>query len=192
MTRRVAAWLLVVLLLVSWPAAGVQAQANPKDTSPVVGGGAGTYLQAAAPSVVGAFDRAIGEIDAAPFDATPKQVKDLSFRRRLLELRLLMDFNSFAYDRGDMRVYRDFVDQAYEGIGIYQDIADFEKELGAAAPPQVVAQRFAEMNDAMVPIRDGNVRTRMRQFLASPLRTLRQGGGPGLWDIGGSAPSDAF
>jgi hypothetical protein len=192
MTRRVAAWLLVVMLLVSWPTAGVQAQGRPNDTSPVVGGGAGLYLQAAAPSVVGAFDRAISELDAAPPNASPKEVSDLSFRRRILELRLLMDFNSFAYDRGDMRPYREMVDHAYEAIGVYQDIADFEKELGAPVPTQVVAQRQAEMNEALVPLRNGTTRGQLRQFLATPLRTLRQGGGPGLWDITGSSPSNAF
>src|SRR4051812_16549188 len=120
MKRKVAAWLLLVMLLVTWPAAGARAQGRPNDTSPIVGGGAGLYLQAAAPSVVGAFDRAIGELDAAPANASPKEVSDLSFRRRILELRLLMDFNSFAYDRSDMRIYREMVDRAYEGVGIYQ------------------------------------------------------------------------
>jgi len=192
MARSVVAWLLTAMLLVAWQPAGVHAQANPKDTGPVVGGGAGMYLQAAAPSVVGAFDRVIGELDAAPNNATPREVKDLSFRRRLLELRLLMDFNSFAYDRSDMRIYREMVDLAYEGIGVYQDVADFEKELGTTVPPQVVAQRQAEMNEALVPLRDQTTRRQLRQFLATPLRTLRQGGGPGLWDITGSAPSNAF
>jgi hypothetical protein len=192
MTRRVAAWLLIVVLLAAWPTTGAFAQANPKDTSAVDGGGAGLYVQAAAPSVVGAFDRAMNELDAAPMDASPRQVKDASFRRRLLELRLLMDFNAFAYDKDKLKVYREVVDQSYEAVGVYQDITDIEKELGTSVSPDVVAQRQAEMNEALAQIRNDNMRRQMRQFLAAPLPSVRKGGGPGLWDITGSAPSNSL
>jgi hypothetical protein len=192
MTRRVAAWLLTVVLLATWPTSGAFAQANPKDTSAVVGEGAGMYTQAAAPSVVGAFDRAMSELDASPMDASPRQVKDASFRRRFLELRLLMDFNAFAYDKDKLKVYREIVDQAYESVGVYQDITDIEKELGTSVSSDTVAQRQAEMNEALSQIRDGTMRRQMRQFLASPLQSPRKGGGPGLWDITGSSPSNGF
>jgi hypothetical protein len=192
MTRRITAWLLMLVLLTAWPTTSAFAQAKPKDTSPVVGGGTGLYTQAAAPSVLGAFDRAMSELDAAPMDASPRQVKDASFRRRLLELRLLMDFNAFAYDKDKLKVYREIVDQAYEGVGVYQDITDIEKELGTSVSPETVAQRQAEMNEALSQIRDGNMRRQMRQFLASPLNSVRKGGGPGLWDMTGSAPSNSF
>jgi hypothetical protein len=134
----------------------------------------------------------MSELDASPMDASPRQVKDASFRRRLLELRLLMDFNAFAYDKDKLKVYREAVDQAYEGVGVYQDITDIEKELGTSVSPDVVAQRQAEMNEALSQVRDGNMRRQMRQFLASPLPSVRKGGGPGLWDITGSAPSNSF
>src|SRR4051794_155599 len=100
MMRKMLAWVLLLTVLTASPAPAAHAQAapSPKDTPIAVGEGAGTYTQAAAPSLTGAFDRVIGELDAAPAGPTPKQVKDLSFRRRFLELRLLMDLNAFAYD----------------------------------------------------------------------------------------------
>src|SRR5215213_2228704 len=123
MVRRVVAWMLVVAaLLVAWPPVGASAQATPRETPFVAGDGAGLYTQAAAPSLVGAMDRALGDMDATPGDATPRQVRDAAFRRRLLELRLLMDLNSYAYDRDRMRPYRDIVDRGYEAVGVYQDI----------------------------------------------------------------------
>jgi hypothetical protein len=117
MKRKVAAWLLVAVLLTVWQPAGAWAQGNPKDTGPVVGEGAGTYTQAAAQSTVGALDRALGELDAVPMDPTPQQVKDASWRRRILELRLQMDFNAFAYDKDKLKGFRDIVDRVYEATG---------------------------------------------------------------------------
>jgi hypothetical protein len=192
MIRRVAAWLLVAVLLTAWPSQGAWAQANPKDTGFVVGEGNGTYIQAASVSLLGAYDRALGELDAAGPDVTPRQAKDASYRRRFLELRLLMDFHAFAYDRDQMKMYRDVVDRAYEGMGIYQDITDIEKELGISVSQDVVNQRKAEMNEAVGPMRDGTLRNNMRSFLAQPLRAPRTGGGPGLWDLIGTKPSTGW
>lgn len=189
------ALLLVVLTALPTPAASAQdapAAPSPKDTPIAVGEGAGMYVQAAAPSVTGAFDRAMSEMDSASGDWTPKQVKDASFRRRLLELRLLMDANAFAYDKDRLRGYRDIVDHTYEMIGNYQDLADIEKELGTPVPPGAVQSRRAEMNEGMAQIRDGNLRREMRAFLAAPLGAPRKGGGPGIWDLTGSVASNSF
>lgn len=188
MRRRVAAWLLIALIvLAAWPPAGAWAQGKPKDTSPVVGEGAGMYTQAAGVSTVGALDRLWGELEGIPGDVTPQQVKDASWRRRILELRLQMDFNAFAYDKDKMKGFRDQVDRAYEASGVYQDIAVFEKELDAPAPPEATAQRLSEMNDALAALRDPGSRGELRRFLASPMGAPRgKGGGPGLWDLTGS------
>ena len=150
------------------------------------------YVQAAAPSLIGAFDRAVSEIDAAGADWTPKQVKDASFRRRLLELRLLMDTNAFAYNRDLLKQYRDIVDHTYESVGIYQDIVDIEKELGTTVNPDVVEGRRVEMNDGLAAMRNLNVRQAMRSFFAAPLTAPRRGGGPGLWDLTGSVATNSF
>lgn len=188
MRRRVAAWLLIVMMVVvAWPPAGAWAQARPKDTSPVVGEGNGMYTQAAAVSTVGALDRLWGELEGVPGDVSAQAVKDASWRRRILELRLQMDFNAFAYDKDKLKGFRDQVDRAYEASGVYQDINVFEKELGEPAPPEATAQRLSEMNDALAAIRDPGSRGELRRFLGAPMGGPREkGGGPGLWDLTGS------
>jgi hypothetical protein len=194
MKRTVVAFALLLAMLSVWavPSANAQTAPNPKDPPSLGNAVAGMYTQAARPTLAGAFDRAISELDAAPQDASPRAVKDLSFRRRLLELRLLMDVNAFAYDKDRMKSYREVVDQTYESIGNYQDLADIEKELGVPVNPDVVASRRNEMNGALAGLRDANIRNQMRAFFAAPLGAPRKGGGPGLWDITGSAPSNSF
>src|SRR3954449_10308122 len=95
----------MLLLVVAWtgpsPSAGAQ-----QGLTPVAGGGEGRYEPAAAVELQGALDRLTGELDAVPMDPTPDQVRAATFRRRILELRLLMDLNSFAYDRPKMNAIR--------------------------------------------------------------------------------------
>jgi hypothetical protein len=188
--------LLAVLLTASMVSAAsaqtAPTQPSPKDTPYVIGSGVGQYVQAAGPSVTGAFDRAMVEIDSITGELTPRQVKDLSFRRRLLELRLLMDDNAFAYDKDRLKGYRDIVDHAYESVGVFQDVADFEKELGTTVAPEVIASRRIEMNEALVAIRDPKLRSEMRRFFSTPLSAPRKGGGPGLWDLTGSVATNSF
>jgi len=191
MLRRVVAGVLVALLLTVGPATGVFAQSS-KDTPIVVGEGAGQYVQAASPTVTGAFDRAITSIDAADLNAPPKAVKDTSFRRRLLELRLVMDVNAFAYDKDKLKTYRDMVDRAYEGTGVFQDIVDFEKELGTPVPPEILDNRRSEMLDALGPLRDQRLRNEMRSFFSKPEKKIRDGGGPRLWDLTGAVATSEF
>jgi hypothetical protein len=193
MKRSVVAFALLLAMLTVWVAPSANAQApNPKDAPSIGDAANGMYTQAASPTLSGAFDRAMSELDAAPQGASPREVKDLSFRRRLLELRLLMDVNAFAYDKDQMKSYREIVDQTYESIGVYQDLADVEKELGVPVNPDVVTSRRNEMLGALGALRDGNVRNQMRAFFAAPLGAPRKGGGPGLWDITGSVASNSF
>jgi hypothetical protein len=182
------------VLLLTWavPSAHAQTTPNPKDAPSIGNAAGGMYTQAASPTLTGAFDRAISELDGASLDGTPKQIKDQSFRRRLLELRLLMDVNAFAYDKDRLKVFREMVDQSYESVGIFQDLADVEKELGVPPAPEVVANRRNEMLSGLAPMRDGSVRSQMRSFLAAPLAGPRKGGGPGLWDITGSVASNNY
>jgi hypothetical protein len=189
--RKLAVYALAILLLSVGPATGAFAQSS-KDTPIVVGEGVGMYVQAAPPTVIGAFDRAMSEIDAADLNAPPRQVKDTWFRRRLLELRLVMDVNAFAYDKKQMKGYRDLVDRAYEASGVFQDIVDFEKELGITVAPEIVDNRRSEMHDALGPLRTPGVRNEMRRFFSSPEKGPRNGGGPRLWDLTGVVATNAF
>lgn len=186
---RIACTLLLVVILTG-PTPAVHAQ---QGLTPVEGGGEGRYEPAAAVELQGALGRLTGELDAVPMDATPDQVRAATFRRRILELRLLMDLNSFAYDRPKMNTMRGYIDAPYEAIGRYQDLPMIQKGLGTDLNPDVVSNRLVEMNEALGPLRDQGVRASMRDFFAHPLASVRQKqGGPGLWDISGSRVSDSL
>jgi len=182
--------MLLLVLTLTGPATSVRAQ---QGLTPVEGGGEGRYEQAAATELQGALDRLTGELDAIPMDATPDQVRAATFRRRILELRLLMDFNSFAYERPKMNAFRANVDSPYESVGRYQDLPMIQKALGTELDPNVVQNRLHEMNDALGPLRDQGVRAAMRDFFAHPLPSARtKQGGPGIWDVSQSRASDSF
>src|SRR5207247_122811 len=103
--------------------------------TPVTGGGEGRYVEAASTELQGALDKLTAELDLVPSDATPDQVRAATFRRRILELRLLMDLNSFAYERPKLNAFRADVDGAYESIGRYQDLPMIQKALGTDLDP---------------------------------------------------------
>jgi hypothetical protein len=161
--------------------------------TPVNGGGEGRYVEAAPTELQGALDKLTAELDVVPLDATPDQVRAATFRRRILELRLLMDLNSFAYERPKMNAFRADVDAPYESIGRYQDLPMIQKALGTDLDPNVVQNRLVEMNDALVPLRDQGVRAAMRDFFGHPLTSVRpKQGGPGLWDISEVRAAETF
>src|SRR5689334_19030875 len=93
------------LLLVIGMAGPVTTANAQQGLTPVAGGGEGRYEPAAATELLGALDRLTGELNAIPLDASPTQVRTATFRRRILELRLLMDLNSFAYERPKMNEF---------------------------------------------------------------------------------------
>jgi len=185
------AFMLVTALVTGWPATAAYAVT----TVPVVGNGDGRYADAAPVELTGAFDRFIGELDASPAQPTPQQVKDLTFRRRILELRLLMDLNALAYDPIRMKGYREAVDAAYEASGAFQDIAVAAKILSMDISGDVVNDIGGQMLGALAPFRDPRTRAEMRDFLAHPLHEARTGKGlhtPGLWDLGGESASNDY
>jgi len=193
MLRRLAACVLVFVLMAASPATGVLAQ--DKETSFVAGGGQGRYAAAAPAQVMGAFDRAMAELDATSAEASPEEVKAASFRRRILELRLLMDLDALAYDGNRMKGYRDTVDRVYESVGVYQDLAVIKKQLDVEVSQDVVNGRRAEMNDALWPLRDQRMRGELRRFFGAPLKAPRSGKAlrtPRIWDVAGALPTDNF
>jgi len=161
--------------------------------TPVTGGGEGRYVQAAPTEILGALDKLTAELDVVPMDATPDQVRAATFRRRILEMRLLLDLNSFAYDRPLMNTFRGDLDAPYETIGVYQDLPMVQKALGMDLDPGYIQSRLTAMNDSLVPLRDPNVRAGMRDFFAHPLAGARPAqGGPGLWDFSEVRAVDGF
>jgi len=187
--HRGASVLLLVVVMAATPAA-VQAQ---QGLTPVSGGGEGRYTEAAPTEILGALDKLTAELDAVPMDATPDQVRAATFRRRILEMRLLLDLNSFAYERPLMNTFRQDLDAPYESIGEYQDLPMVQKALGTDLDPGYVQSRLTAMNNSLVPLRDPNIRAAMRSFFAHPLAGARQQqGGPGLWDFSGARAADGF
>jgi hypothetical protein len=152
------------------------------------------YSQQVAGVLIGQFDRTMGEIDAAPANPSPTDVKGLTYRRRILELRLLMDTNSFMYNHDQMKVFRDAVDAAYQAIGDYQDVSVIEKDLdGFHVNADVVNARLNQMNDSLGPLRDDTWRNQIRSFFSDPRPNVRSSpGSPRLWDEAGTRASDSY
>jgi hypothetical protein len=152
------------------------------------------YSQQAPSVLIGAFDRAMGEIDAAPQDMSPTDVKNASFRRRLLEVRLLMDTNSFLYNHDQMKGYRDVVDAAYQAIGDYQDISVIQKLVPSIQiNSDIVNARHNQMNETMYPLRDDGWRNEVRGFFSDPRPNVRSSpGSPRLWDEAEARGSDEY
>src|SRR4051794_5106519 len=208
MARKLITALMMITLVTAWPASGVFAQAAPvvsqadqaqkadkndnskknsNDNSSSKSKQApqpSTYSQQAGGVLIGAFDRAMGEIDAAPEDMSPTDVKNATFRRRLLELRLLIDTNSFIYNHDQLKAYRDVVDAAYQAIGDYQDISVIQKIVPSVQiAPAVINARHNQMNESMYPLRDGGWRNEVRGFFSDPRPSVRSSpGSPRLWD----------
>ena len=187
--------MLLVLTLVM-PTARGHAQGGPDNRQPTVTITAtGAYSQVAGVAVVDAFDRAMQELDGFSEQIRPEQAREASFRRRLLELRLLMDLHAYAYayDPEPLSTYREVVDDAYERVGGYQDIPVVQGLLQTAFRADLVSLRHLRMNVALAALRSPTVREPMRAFLASPTGTIYALSGkdvPRIWEIAQQTPTD--
>ena len=196
MFRRALVSVLLVALVFGWSAGSGRAQADAPRADrqvTVTLDGSGPYLASMGTILTGAFDRMIQELDAFPEQPSPDQVKDASVRRRLLELRLLMDFGAYAYDPVLLDTYRKVTDGAYEEIGDYQDVAVSQALLQFSVRPDVVSQRLIKMNVMLASLRTPLVRSSMRGFLASPsssIQSLPAKDVPRLWELAQTAPSE--
>jgi len=161
----------------------------------VAGDGNGRYGDAAGAQLTAALDRALAELDGFPPRPTPDEVKSSTVRRRLLEVRLLMDFNAFAYDPVLMGTFRDAIDAAYEDIGTYQDIAVIQRILQTEVGPELVNERLVRMQVAVAPLRSPDVRGAMRGFFAAPSPSplaLEAKDVPRLWAFALATASDEY
>jgi CHAD domain-containing protein len=178
------------------PGASVYAQGGPDNrATPVTISDGGSYVQVAGPAVVGALDRALGALDSFPDGIRPEQAREAGFRRRLLELRLLMDLFAYAYEPEPLSTYREIVDDGYERVGGYQDITVVSTLLQTAFRTDLVVLRQLRMNVALAALRSGTVRESMREFVSSPPGTAFDLTGedvPRIWRTAGQAPSDEF
>lgn len=196
MFRRALLSVLLVALVFGWTAGAGRAQSDTPRADRQVTitlDGNGPYLASMGQILPGAFDRAMQELDAFPDDPSPQLVKDASLRRRLLELRLLMDFGAYAYDPILLDTFRKVVDNAYEEIGDYQDVSVTQDLLQFSVRPDVVSQRLVKMNVMVASPRAPIVRATMRNFLASPapsFQSLAPKDVPRLWEIAQLSPDE--
>src|SRR5215212_2287061 len=93
---------LAAALVVALPTFGDVARADDEDETPQVEGFLETrrYTDAATREVLNLFAYVVGEVDRYPAEPSPKFADDSNLRKRLLDLRLGMDFNVFAYEDG--------------------------------------------------------------------------------------------
>jgi hypothetical protein len=194
--RRALFSVLLVSLIFGWSAGEGRAQSDSPRADrqvTVTLDGSGPYLNSMGPILAGAFDRMIQELDGFPEQPSPDQVKDASVRRRLLELRLLMDFGAYAYDPILLDTFRQVVDGAYEEIGDFQDVSVTQSLLQFSVRPDVVSQRQIKMNVMLASLRTPLVRSTMRSFLSSPassMQTLPEKDVPRLWQMAQTTPSE--
>ena len=187
---------LVIFLLTGGPTPSVMAQGGQPPSVPaptVTIHGDGPYVAVVGPALVEAFDRAMQELDAAPELLSPTDVKNASFRRRLLELRLLMDYGAFAYDPVLLDTFRDVVDDPYERVGSYQDVDVTQTLLQTQVRSDIVSVRLVKMNVGLATLRSPPVRQMMRDFLAAPSSSIRSLGSeetPLLWQTAQQTPSN--
>lgn len=190
--RRAFGGLLVGFALL--PASKVFAQGGPDNRAPTVTiSEGGAYVQVAGAAVVAAFDRAMGELDGFSEGIRAEQARDASFRRRLLELRLLMDLYAYAYDPEPLSTYRELVDDAYERVGGYQDIPVVSGLLSVGFPQDLVSLRQLRMNVALAGPRSYTVREPMKAFLGAPTGAIYNLSGkdvPRIWTFAGQTPTN--
>jgi len=189
---------MVIVLLVGWPAPLGHSQTSTDDPgrdppAGIVAAPVGSYNAVAAPTLLAALDRASQELDASPAQLTPAEVKSLTYRRRLLELRLLMDFNAFAFDPIMLGIFRDAIDNGYEDVGSYQDLDVVQGILKTAPPVELVNRRATRMAVALAPLRAPDVRASMQTLFSDPsdgIRSLDVKDVPRLWSLAQTTPSD--
>jgi hypothetical protein len=188
---------LTIAVLIGAPAGPARAQGDGNapaiPQSPVTITATGSYADVVGQALPAAFDRAMQELDAASDQITPTEVKDATFRRRLLELRLLMDYGAFAYDPSLLDTFRKLVDNAYEEVGAYQDVDVIQELLNTQVRPDIVSERQIRMNVALASLRSQTVRSLMRDFLASPSQSIRgldPNDVPLLWTVAQQVPTN--
>jgi hypothetical protein len=191
--RRAIAWTAAAALLPLLPQQ-VTAQLDPGAPIPIAGDGAGLYNAAAPIQLRAAFARAMAELDIFPARPSPEQVRTTPFRRRLLELRLLTDFNAFAYRPSLMDRFRDAIDDAYEAIGQYQDIAVYRRLTLENVPDVFERERIAHMVVALSALRARELRDEADFFFANPslgMEPLTPGQVPRVWTIAALGPANS-
>ena len=151
-----------------------------------------TYLKAA-PDMLQTYASIVyDEVRKLPPNASPAQMKASPLRKRLLDLRLMMDFNAFLYTPERMGPMRDQVDAAYEAIGQFKDLFDQSELTGEPIDPTEETARGAAMNASLEWLRNAEQRAAFSQFLRAPdgkVLALERKDQPRLWKVAEVTPN---
>src|SRR3954454_7783772 len=151
-----------------------------------------TYLTAGADELLTYLLLVATEAKALPANVTPEQLKSSDLRKRLLDLRLMMDFNAYIYDPENLGPMRDQVDEAYEKVGLYKDLYDQSKLTGEPIDPDAQKQRKHDMDDALEWIRSEKSRDALLEVIRRPERKVLDFTNkeqPRLWRLADVTPS---
>lgn len=196
MSIRIMALVAALLVVLNALLAGI-AWADDEDGTPQIEASLESrrYTEAARNEVLQQFSYVVGEIDRFPGQPTPEQAKEANLRKRLLDLRLAMDFNAFAYDPKDVAKYRDQIDEMYEVVGQYKDLHDIYEQQGLLFDRAEQDRRWNDMINAIAPFRQADVRHKFEkaygEFESKPL-SLGSDDAPRLWRIAGLEPTDSL
>src|SRR6476620_1956842 len=188
---------LAVVLMSAGPLAARAAAAGDEDNTPPVEDFLETrrYTEAATREVLGQFSYVVGEVDGFPGNPSPDKVKKTFLRKRLLDLRLMIDLNAFAYKQGSIDRYRELVDLAYEAVGAYKDLFDVQAIDGLPIDPVEQDRRLNAMNDTIAPFRQADVREKLEKavdHVTSKPTDLDFDTQPRLWQIAQLQPIDSL
>jgi hypothetical protein len=152
-----------------------------------------TYLKAAPDALQTYAAIVYDEVRKLPPNVNPEQMKSSDLRKRLLDLRLMMDFNAFLYDPDRLEQMRDQVDAAYEAIGQFKDLFDQSKLTGEPIDPTEESIRGAGMAASLEWLRNDGQRQAFMRFLGSPegkILDRKRKDLPRLWRTADVTPSD--
>jgi len=151
------------------------------------------YMKAAPDALLTYASVVYDEVRKLPPNVSPEQMKSSDLRKRLLDLRLMMDFSSFVYDPERLDPMRENVDASYEAIGQFKDLFDQSELTGEPIDPGEEAVRGAAMIASLEWLRNDDQRRAFLQFIGSPTNKIldqKKKDLPRLWRIADVTPSD--
>jgi hypothetical protein len=151
-----------------------------------------TYLSAGSDEILTYFAVVSAEAKALDINVSPEQLKASTLRKRLLDLRLMMDFNAYIYDPEDLGPMRDQVDAAYEALGLYKDLYDQSKLTGQPIDADEQTKRSAVMVASLAWISNDRSRTDFLAVIKKPQHKVldfTEKEQPRLWRIADVSPT---
>jgi CHAD domain len=150
------------------------------------------YMDAATDEVLTYARLVQHEADLLGRNPSPEEMKSSNLRKRLLDLRLMLDFNAYLFDPSFLDDIRGQVDESYEKVGLYKDLFDQSKLTGLPIDSKEQARRLKDMNDSLTWLRDPAERRAMDELVHRSERKilhLNDKETPRLWKIADVTPN---